>query len=144
MTRKQVFVTEVSEGAISSKPQNLPGGKKNHRKLIEFSWDRKCPRSWNQGHTRSGIFLFAFSECATNLVNNSGFTQIWLLVHPSSYLSLGLYLSPFINESIHSYRRTYRLSTKYSLLKREKIMNSLIILGLIYSVLSILITCLFN
>lgn len=39
MTSKQVFVTEVSEGIISSKPQNLPGEKKkkNLKKLIEFS-----------------------------------------------------------------------------------------------------------
>ena len=37
MTRKQVFVTEVSEGIISSKTQNFRGGKKNLRKLIEFS-----------------------------------------------------------------------------------------------------------
>lgn len=37
MTSKQVFVTEVSEGIISSKAQNLPGEKKNLRKLIEFS-----------------------------------------------------------------------------------------------------------
>ena len=37
MTSRQVFVTEVSEGIISSKVQNLPSEKKNHRKLIEFS-----------------------------------------------------------------------------------------------------------
>lgn len=35
MTSKQVFVTEVSEGIISSKPQNLPGEKKKKSQEID-------------------------------------------------------------------------------------------------------------
>lgn len=44
MTSKQVFVTEISEGIISSKPQNLPGEKKKSQEIDRILMRQKMSK----------------------------------------------------------------------------------------------------
>lgn len=86
MTSKQVFVTEVPEGIISSKPQNLPGEKKkkNLKKLIEFSKTENVQGAETKGIRGVLHFCLLFQNVLLTWVSNSGFNQIRLLFTPLS------------------------------------------------------------
>lgn len=77
MTSRQVFVTEVSEGIISSKAQNLPSEKKKSQEIDRILMRQKIskklePRAQEMWY----IFCLLFQNVLRNWVNNSGFNQI--------------------------------------------------------------------